>query len=244
MGPITESLLRLQEIETALWSLREAQSAKIRTIAAQQRKLEQLQKQVELKTDQVKHMQVDAASQELDLKTQEAEIGKLRNALNTARTNKEYAAILTQINSDTVESTRLEERVLALLAETDQMQSECSQGRKEIEKSQSKLESLRQALEDEQERNTQRLASLQANRTEVASAIPPQVLQEFARMGESYSGHVMAAVTSTGKRNARYSCSGCHMGITIDTVDALLSKDEVRQCPHCQRLLYVDLKQD
>ena len=46
------------------------------------------------------HVRPGGPTQELDLKTQESAIGRLRNALNTAKSNKEYSAILAQINSD------------------------------------------------------------------------------------------------------------------------------------------------
>ena len=119
MGPIIRSLLSLQEIEAQLWALHESLTAKQRSIAAQERKLQQMRDQVELKAEQLKQSQATTVNLELDLKAQESAIGKLRNALNTAKSNKEYAAILSQINSDKAENTRLEERVLALLAVSD-----------------------------------------------------------------------------------------------------------------------------
>ena len=240
MGPITKSLLQLQKIETELYALRQSQAARSRSVASQERKLQQLQKQVEQKTDQIKHMQAEASNQELDLKSQESEIGKLRNALNTAKSNKEYAAILTEINSDKADSTRLEERILALLAEIDQMRTECTQAREDIQKNQARLQSLQQELEKEQANGKERLATLQADRSGVASTIPPKILRDFDRIVDGYAGQAMAAVVKDGKKHATYSCSECHMGVTIDSVDALMSKDEVRHCPHCQRLLYIE----
>ena len=244
MGPIIRSLLSLQKIESQLWVLRESLTARNLAVAAQQRKLQQMQQQVELKADQLKHAQADAASLELDLKTQESAIGKLRNALNTAKSNKEYSAILSQINSDKAENTRLEEKVLALLSQIDQIRSECQQAQQQIEQGQSQLQSLQQALQDEQAKNAQRLSELEAAKTELSSSLPPEVIQQFERIGQNYDSQAMAAVISIGRRQTTYSCSGCHMGITMDTVDVLMSRDEVRQCPNCQRLLYIPAKED
>ena len=114
MAAVIQSLLCLQEIETQLWSLRDGLAAKNLSVTAQQKKLLQLQQQTLQKRDQRKHAQADAASQELDIKTQEAEISKLRTALNTAKTNKEYDAIISQINSDRTEIARQEEKALTL----------------------------------------------------------------------------------------------------------------------------------
>ena len=244
MGPTIRSLLSLQEIESQLWSLRESLTAKKRSIAAQERKLQQMQGQVELKAEQLKHAQVSVASLELDLKTQESAIGKLRNALNTAKSNKEYSSILSQINSDKAENARLEEKVLALLSQIDQIRTECQQARQEIEHGQAVLQDLQRVLEAEWSKNEQRLAELEAAKAELSSSIPPAVFQQFERVGQNYDGQAMAAVISIGRRQITYSCSGCHMGITMDTVDFLMSKDDIRQCPSCQRLLYIPPQED
>ena len=244
MGPTIRSLLSLQEIESQLWFLRESLTAKKRSISAQERKLQQMQGQVELKAEQLKHAQASAAGLELDLKTQESAIGKLRNALNTAKSNKEYSSILSQINSDKAENSRLEEKVLALLSQIDQMRTECQQVQQQIEQGQSELQTLQRALEDERSKNEQHLAELEAAKAELSGSLPPAVLQQFERVGQNYDGQAMAAVISIGRRQITYSCSGCHMGITVDTVDFLMSKDEIRQCPNCQRLLYIPPEQD
>ena len=86
--------------------------------------------------------------------------------------------------------------------------------------------------------------SLEAAKAEVSASLPPQVVQQFERVGQNYDGQAMASVISMGRRQVTYSCSGCHMGITMDTVDVLMSKDDIRQCPNCRRLLYISPKED
>ena len=244
MAPVIQSLLRLQEIETKLWVLRDGLTAKSLSVNTQQKKLLQLQQQTQQKHDQLKHAQADAASQELDIKVQKAEIGKLRNALNTAKTNKEYDAIISQINSDRADISRQEEKVLSLLTQIDQIDAECSQTQQQIAQTQERLKSLRRDHQDAQAQCERDLAKLEQDKSNQAESIPASVLHQFQRISQSYNGQAMAAVTQTDPRNSVYCCSGCYMSITIDTVDALMSKDEVRQCANCQRLLYVPPKED
>ena len=244
MGPVTESLLRLQEIETQLWALRDTLAAKNRSVASQERKIQQLEQQTQLKREQLKHNKSDASSQELDIKAGEAEVGKLRNALNTAKTNKEYDAILTQINSDRAEIARQEEKELSVLATIDQVEGECEQAGQQIEQAKIKLENLRQAKERADADSKEKLGELEQAKSEIAESISPNILRIFERVGRNDNGRAMAAVVQNGARNPTYSCSGCYMSITIDTVDALMSKDEVRQCPNCQHLLYLSESED
>ncbi len=82
--------------------------------------------------------------------------------------------------------------------------------------------------------------SAMADKATMADSIPAVVFDRFQRVGQNYNGQAMAAVTQTeSSRNAAYCCSGCYMSITIDTVEALMSKDDIKQCPNCQRLLYI-----
>ncbi len=238
MGPLTQSLLRLQEIETELWTLRDALAEKKRSVIAQERKLQQLQQQTEQKLDQLKHARADADSRELDIKTQEAEIGKLRNALNTARTNKDYDAILSQINSDRADIAHQEEKLLTLLTQIDQIDNECSQAQQQIAQAHDRLDSLCRAQKDAQDQSRQDLAKLEQDKASLAHSIPAPAFEQFKRVSQNYDGQAMAAVILTDRRSAAYSCSGCYMSITIDTVDGLMTKDEIKFCSNCQRLLY------
>ena len=58
---------------------------------------------------------------ELELKQRDESIAKLRASLNTAKTNKEYATILTQMNMTKADNSKIESQVLELFndIETD-----------------------------------------------------------------------------------------------------------------------------
>ena len=61
--------------------------------------LRTLQSGLEAKQEEIKLTRIQADRLELELKSRDEHIEKLRGHLNLARTNKEYSALLTELNT-------------------------------------------------------------------------------------------------------------------------------------------------
>ena len=68
-------------------------------------------------------------------------------------------------------------------------------------------------------------------------AIPPEPLKVFKRVAETYDGEAVAQIEEQEGRHAAYSCGGCFMGITAESVNLLMTRDELIRCPNCTRIL-------
>ena len=75
---------------------------------------------------------------------------------------------------------------------------------------------------------------------QLAADIPPEQLQTFKRVTETYDGEAIAVVGEEQGKTRTYNCGGCFMGITIESVNLLLTKDEIIRCPNCTRILVMD----
>jgi predicted nucleic acid-binding Zn-ribbon protein len=94
---------------------------------------------------------------------------------------------------------------------------------------------------DELQRETEsKVQQLQAERAEAAEGVPPTVLQTFERVSERYDGEAMAMVVRTNPRREEFICQGCNMTVTLEKVNALITRDEVQQCQTCGRLLFLE----
>jgi predicted nucleic acid-binding Zn-ribbon protein len=94
---------------------------------------------------------------------------------------------------------------------------------------------------DELQRETEsRLQRLQAEREEAADGVPPTVLQTFERVAERYDGEAMATVVRTNPRREEFICQGCNMTVTLEKVNALITRDDIQQCQTCGRILYLE----
>ena len=115
MGATLESLLKLQEIELQIVDIKRQLAAKERSVKRQTAKLRAAEESLETEREELKHNQVRMDEVDLDLKGRSASISRLRDNLNTVKTNKEYAAVLSQLNNEKADSTRLEARVYEML---------------------------------------------------------------------------------------------------------------------------------
>ncbi|MBI4580622.1 MAG: hypothetical protein HY718_13020, partial [Planctomycetes bacterium] len=115
MGATLDALFRLQTIENQLRSVREQIESRHRRVVGQTRRIATLEQQLNETRQSITKAQTEANSLELERKIHESHIVRLREALNQAKSNKEYAAILTQLNTDKADALKLEDKVLTAM---------------------------------------------------------------------------------------------------------------------------------
>jgi predicted nucleic acid-binding Zn-ribbon protein len=241
MGQMLEGLLKLQSIERDLAQVRRRLKARQNAVNIQQRRIDQLQENWEALEQRRLLLRRDADRQQLDLKASEEQVARLRTALNSARTNKEYAAILTQINTRKADNAKLEESTLRTMQEEDGVRAEANRAREQIDQEARRLAEIRQTNAGEIEKLQGMMQELSARRGEAAKDIDPETLNAFERVADRYEGEAMAAIQIEGKRPPfDYICGGCFMSLNAEHANALRVRDEIRTCDNCGRILYLD----
>ena len=240
MGAILNALRRLQRIEHELSRFRAREEAIRKQARGSHRLMDKNAAAYKSHREAVAKCQMEIDHADLDVKSREESMDKHRQALNTAKTNKEYAAILTALNTEKADAAKCESRVLELMACKEELQSE-SQG---FEKERTRLEARaekygRQSTDYEEEIKEQR-AQLEGERQEAAEALPASVLQTFNRVAGKLGGEAMAEVVSLNTRSDEHVCGGCNMSVTLEMVNRLRGRDELLLCNTCGRILYLD----
>ena len=240
MGATLDALQRLQSIEAQLRSSREQIETRQRTVEAHRRKIATLGRQATDIHDAIRRAQADADKLELERKIQEAHLAKLREALNHSKTNKEYAAILTQLNTDKADALKIEDKVLAAMAKVDELRKQEAEHRATLDKEKARMGETRKSSSDLEAKLAAQIKDLEAQREAAASEVPPAALNTFERARDKHDGEAMAAVEQPHPRRPEYICSGCNMSITLETINSLQSRDEMQVCHVCSRILYLD----
>lgn len=240
MGPILSAMLGLQAIERDLAQLRRRMRARQNAVNAQEARIAKHQEEQETLRASRMDRRKQADQLEVDLKQREDHIAKLRTALNTAKTNKEYASILTQINSDRADNAKIEEQTIQILGDVDTLKAQEDEIQAQVDAEQKRLEEIQASHAEELERLQKMIDELQAKRAEATKDISPENLSLFERIAEKYDGEAMAQVEVSGKKPPfTYSCGGCFMGLNAEHANALQTRDEIRQCDNCSRILYI-----
>ncbi len=244
MGQMLDGLLKLQSIEQELSQVRRRLKTRQTAVDLQQRRIDQHQEQWEALHERASVRRRDADRFELDLRESEERVDKFRSALNTAKTNKEYAAILTQINTLKADNAKLEENTLKIIQDMDSVRVEADKIKEEIEAETKRLDEIKQTNAAEIEKLDGMMAELQVKRDAAAEGLSPEGLAVFERVADRYNGEAMAAIQIEGRKPPYdYICGGCYMSLSAEHANALRVRDEIRICNNCGRILYMELNQ-
>jgi len=237
MGPVLNGLLKLQSVENRL----RAEKAKLtrcrRNVVIQENLIRSLQNALEAKKEEMQLTKLQFDRLELELKSRDETIARLRASLNTAKSNKEYAAVLTQLNTTKADSSKIESQSLELMKDIETDDVECKDIQRQIGEQKGTLERTRKESESLSVKFEAEIDIIQAEWDEAARTIPRDVLEKFKRVAETYDGQAVAVVEQQEGKQGAYSCGGCFMGVTAECVNLLMTKDEIIRCANCTRIL-------
>ncbi len=240
MGTLLSALLRLQSVESRVVTVKSRLRSKQGAVAAQQKRIDQAQDEWDSLHEQSINRRKQADSLDLDLKERDQKVASLRSALNTAKTNKEYAALLTQINTLKADNAKLEDDGLKVMQDVEAIAAETEQVKATIEAEKKRGEEISQSSQAEVDKLSAMMEKLSAERAEAAKEVPAKELALFERISQQADGEAMATVEIHGDKPPHdYICGGCYMGLNAEHVNALLTRDAIRTCDSCGRILYL-----
>jgi hypothetical protein len=237
MGPVLNGLRKLQSVENRL----RAEKAKLtrcrRNVVIQENLIRSLQNALEAKKEEVQLTKVQFDRLELELKTKDEIIARLRASLNIAKTNKEYAAVLSQLNTTKADNTKIETQSLELLKDIEDDEAEVKDIQKQIDEQKETLEQTRKESETLADKYQAEIDNIQVEWDKASQIIPSDTLEIFKRVADTYDGHAVALIDDQQGKKGPYSCGGCFMGITAESVNMLMTRDDIIRCPNCTRIL-------
>src|SRR5688500_6031178 len=108
MGPTNVALMKLYEADKQLRDAQARLDAAARNVRIQERRVADITEKLRLAQSGLREQQARAAQCDLDLRSRDAHIEKLRAQQQTARNNKEYQTFLIEINTGKVDRAKVE----------------------------------------------------------------------------------------------------------------------------------------
>jgi hypothetical protein len=240
MAGLLDSLRQLQNIERQFAEIRKTDESLERRIAAHRRALTTF-------TSQINERKLDAGSLQrrvdllsLDVASREESVRKHREALTHAKTNKEYASILTALNTEKANNIKAENEALALMEQLQNAHATVVELENERATSQVRIEAVQKEFDEYKSATRADRDRLADERAVAAEGIPASALATFLRVAERHEGEAMVPLARIHPKRAEYCCGGCHMKITLEVCNALKNGDEVQFCNVCGRILYFE----
>lgn len=240
MGSRLQSLRDLQAIEQQIADIRRQIQQKERLADAQRKRAEAAAATLETERSDIRRAQTDFDAIDLEIKSRGTNVAKLREQLNRTRTNKEYAALLEQLNNEKADCNRVEQRGMELMTRIDERRQALTQHETTTQNEQNRLAELLAQLEQTRSLYAGRLAQLGAERETAAAALDGPTRALFDRLSERYEGEVLAEVQKPNPRRDEYICGGCNIALRAEVYNALRVRGDVLTCRACGRILFLD----
>jgi predicted nucleic acid-binding Zn-ribbon protein len=239
MGPTNIALVKLFQTDQMLREANGRLESASRNVRIQERRTSELSQRLKELQKTLKEKQSSYGQLDLDLKSREAHIEKLRTQQQTAHTNKEYQTFLIEINTQKLDKTKVEDEALKAMEEIEKMQAEVKDLAKQLEGEQEKLTQMRAEISGRVQTLEAEIATLRPGRDKAYEVAPPKARQAFDRMADRFEGEALSPLEKPNPREEEYICGACNMSLVVDVYNRLHNRDDLIFCPSCQRILFI-----
>jgi predicted nucleic acid-binding Zn-ribbon protein len=167
---------------------------------------------------------------ERELDSLQAHLYKTQSKLHEVKTNKEYSAVLAEINIGKQRIAVLEDQVLELMELAE------LHGQNYVQQ-ESQLHEVRHALVDQGKRVqhdqallTERIAVEEAKRQQIVTSLDTQLYALYQKIAVQRHGQAVVYVQDG-------TCGGCYLKVQPQLISEIRRQDKILTCPHCQRML-------
>jgi uncharacterized protein len=231
MDPSLQRLSDLQGLDARIAGL----ERKLEAIPVRIQSIRQTYEQAKAAVDGLR-TKLDAArkdirAKEKELDYQASQRAKCEAKLYEVKTNKEYSAVLAEIEALKVEKGRIEEEVLALMEAQERMTRELGEAEARLRRQEQEGRRDETAATEEQRTLESDLASVRSDRASLAREVPRDVLVQYTRLLKGRGGLAVAVV------GANAICAGCRVSITPQRFQEVRNSNQIQTCESCGRIL-------
>lgn len=240
MGPTTAALLRFYQADRAFHAAQERLAAATSSVRGQGSKVDGLRKAHDAAHQKALELEAKARELELELKSREERIELLRERQTNATDQKQYGALIVDINTQKLDKQKFEEQALATMEQAEATKKQVAELKATLDAEAGKHNEMSGQIDSRVQTLSAEVDAAKGPRDELAATISPMVMATYRRASERYEGEAMASIEKPDPRDVEYLCNGCNTYLVANIYNRLMSsKDEVVLCPNCARILYV-----
>ncbi|HIK57918.1 MAG TPA: hypothetical protein EYF96_02365 [Nitrospinaceae bacterium] len=168
---------------------------------------------------------------ELEVQGENDHMAKAKTKLPAVKTNKEYTAILNEVEAITKNISGLEDQELEIMEILEEKEKVVPDIEKLYKEEDTSFQKYKAKKDTETERMEQELVLLLAKREEVSGKIEKIVVQRYEKISKSREGRAVVSLSGN-------ICQGCFQQILPQMVINVKVGESIQQCSNCIRFLY------
>jgi uncharacterized protein len=224
-------ILKIQSIDIRFDEMGKEKERIPRELEKRREEIESLSKAIEGDLTVLDGLKVDRRKVEKELEEVEARRKKSKTRLDDVKSNKEYQAVIKELEDIKVLANEKEELVIQKMEDTEIQEAECGRNNAQLDKAQKEYREKEREFEEMTIEFEKEIEKLTREKEELSQQCDADLLGRYSRLRAHLRGRVVVPV-----RNAV--CEGCHIGIPPQQYNMLLKGDSTQICPHCSRIIY------
>ncbi len=226
-----ELLWEIQKIDLDLRQIRDEQDR----FPREMRKLDEKQsiekERLQKEKEKIESLDKERRQKESHLTAEIDRIKKAEGKMSEVKTNKEYQALLNEMEAIKTANNREEEAILQILEEIDELRKGFSKKEKELAAAQEKIEAERKTIQERMTQNDALLKKEMERRDALSKQLESRLSKLYNTLKEKRQGIGVVTVRHE-------TCQGCFVHIPPQMfIEVQRNKDLIR-CPNCNRILY------
>lgn len=224
-------LIELQECDSQLVALAAKKTRLPEKILAMENEFQACREKLSLNRQKHDELKAKRAEYEAAIKKLGDGMTKTKERLLEVKNNKEYQAMLKEIETAEKTSGEMETRMIALLEDTDKLFVLMREDDEALQRETRRYEQDKKAIEEDLNAVDADAESWARKRAELQKQISADLQARYEKVKKRNNG---LGVISVWKAV----CSGCHMNIPPQLYNELQRSNEMLSCPNCNRIMY------
>jgi len=175
----------------------------------------------------------DRSARSLELSTLEETKKHYQDSLMQVKNQREYAAVLKEIDAAKASIGEHEEAIVASMDEVETLKTDLEARAAHIESERTIVEKERADVEAASADAQVRIERATAERAQIESSLPPALVANVRRVEEGRKGIFLVKVE-------RESCSACHVRLRPQVYQEIRQASKIHVCGSCRRYLYAE----
>ena len=228
-----QQLIDVQELDQKILAARKKRSELLTRKEKLQAQAEKLETVISSIQEQIDEVQQDVASLNQDLAQEQDNVAKAENRLPEVKTQKEYLAILKEVDAAKKNLKDIEEALKLKQDVQDELEADKNDKQTELDELNSDNASQLKDIET----LVAELEEIDATETPKRDKLIAQVPEALRKRYELVLNRLNSVALVEAKS---YTCTGCHMRLPPQFFNNMLKSKNISTCPQCNRLLYIE----
>ncbi|HUU50182.1 MAG TPA: C4-type zinc ribbon domain-containing protein [Nitrospinota bacterium] len=226
-----ELLINLQKVDLKVSDFKEVKSKIPEEIEGLRSEYQKFEKRVSEINQEIEDLQKKRRNGEREEEIKRDNLNKTKIKLMEVKTNKEYSAILSEIQEIEKKISSIEDEILMVMELVEEKTEENKKNLERLELEEKRFQIEKKEKEEEVERLQQLLGIENKKREEIEELIDKKVLREYIKIKEIRHGLAVINVKD-------YVCQGCHVSMPPQKFNDIKNNSKIIHCSHCSRILY------